>query len=287
MILDRIKELNNLTYQEKAVVNYLLDHPRDLLSMSISDLALASFTSTSTIVRLCKKAGTRGFSDFKYNYISEYPQMLQLNESKSDIPFSKETNLDEIMHRLPAIYTKTLDLTRSNLDRSAIVRCINLIQKAQHVGIYGTGANFSLALTYQYKMQEMGINAIAYSSPLWTHLSHLKNHSIPSVGIILSATGENPMMIDVARRLKSLNIPTIAICGYTNRQLNQFTTENIKIISRLSRLDYHNLSTSISTHYVMDILLSAIFVKHYDDILNAHAQSNITAEDLEKDKIGH
>jgi DNA-binding MurR/RpiR family transcriptional regulator len=254
--------------------------------MSISDLALASFTSTSTIVRLCKKAGTRGFSDFKYTYISEYPQMLQINESKIDIPFGKETNIDEIIHRLPAIYNKTLDLTKSNIDRSSMIRCINLIQRAQHVGIYGTGANFSLALTYQYKFQEIGINAIAYSSPLWTHLSHLKTHNIPSVGIILSATGENPLMIDVARRLKSLNIPTISICGFSNRTLNQYVTENIRIVSRLSKLDYHNLSTSISTYYVMDVLLSALFVKHYDENLNAHVQSDITAEDLQNDKVG-
>ena len=286
MLLDRIKELNNLTYQEKAVVNYLLDHPRDLLSMSISDLALASFTSTSTIVRLCKKAGTRGFSDFKYTYISEYPQMLQLNESNNDLPFSKDTNIDEIIHRLPSIYAKTLELTKSNLDRSTIVRCVNILQRAQHVGIYGTGANFSLALTYQYKFQEIGINAIAYSSPLWTHLSHLKTHNIPSAGIILSATGENSLMIDIARRLKSLNIPTIAICGYSNRTLNQYVSETIRIVSRMSRLDYHNFSTSISTHYVMDVLQSALFVKHYDEQISAHQQSSVTNEDLENEKIG-
>lgn len=276
MLLDKLKELKNLTYQEKAVVHYLQDHPRDLLSMSISDLALASFTSTSTIVRLCKKAGTRGFSDFKYTYISEYPQMLQLNESKEDIPFSRETNLDEIIHRLPAIYTKTIDMTRNNLDRSTLIRCINLIQNAKHVGIYGTGSNYSLAMTYQFKFQDIGINAMAYSSAHWTQLSHLKTHRIQSVGILLSATGENPMMIDVARRLKALNIPTITICGYSNRQLNDYSTENIRIVTRLSKLDYHNLSTSISTHYVLDILLSALFVKHYDEVMDANQTMNET-----------
>lgn len=280
MLLDKIKELKNLTYQEKAVVHYLLDHPRDLLSMSISDLALASFTSTSTIVRLCKKAGTRGFSDFKYLYISEYPQMLQLHESTEEIPFTKETNIDEIIHRLPAIYTKTIDFTRSYLDRSTLIRCINLLQNAQMVQIYGTGANYSLALTYQYKFQDIGMNCVAYNSAHYSHLSHLKTHKIPSVAILLSATGENPLIIDIARRLKASGIPTISICGYTNRRLNSISTENIRIVTRLNNLDYHNLSTSISTHYVLDILLSALFVKHYDEVIDAQIQNNETARKM-------
>lgn len=283
MLLDKIKELTHLTYQEKAVVNYLLDHPRDLLSMSISDLALASFTSTSTIVRLCKKAGTRGFSDFKYLYISEYPQMLQLHETNEEIPFSKETNIDEIIHRLPAIYTKTIDYTRGYLDRSTLLRCVNLIQNAQHVGIYGTGANFSLAMTYQYKFLDIGIQAMAYNTAHYTHLSHLKTHKIPSVAILMSATGENPMIIDIARRLKALNIPTISICGFTNRRLNSITTENIRIVTRLNNMEYHNLSTSISTHYVLDILLSALFVKHYDEVIDAQSQNNLTSAQLHED----
>ena len=93
-------------------------------------------------------------------------------------------------------------------------------------------------------------------------------------------------MIEIARRLKSLNIPTIAICGYSNRTLNQYVSETIRIVSRMSRLDYHNLSTSISTHYVMDVLQSALFVKHYDEQISAHQQSSVTNEDLENEKIG-
>lgn len=283
MLIDKLKDLKNLTYQEKAVVHYLLDHPRDLLNMSISDLALASFTSTSTIVRLSKKAGTRGFSDFKYTYISEYPQMMQLNQSQEGSSFGKETNIDEIIHRLPAIYSKTFELTKGYLDRSTLLRCINLIQNAQHVGIYGTGANFSMAMSFQYKFMDIGINAVAYNTAHWTHLSHIKTHRIPSVGILLSTTGENPLIIDVAKRLHALNIPTITISGYTNRKLNELSSENLRIVTRLSNMDYHNLSTSISTSYLLDVILSALFVKHYDEVIETQVSLQQQIEDVNQD----
>lgn len=267
MVIDRLKEIKNLTTQEEAVVQYILNHPRDLLHMSISDLALASYTSTSTIVRLCKKAGTRGFSDFKYSYVSDYSKLLQLNENLDSIPFTPQTNIDEIMDRLPIIYAKTIDYTKSILDRSTILRCVAYIQASQHIGIYGTGANFNIALAYQHKFEEIGIHVIAYDSAHWQHLSRLKTQKIPSFAILLSVTGENPLILDTAKRLKSLDIPTLSISGYTNRKLNDICTENVRIVTGLNELEYHNLSTSMSAQYVLDILFAALYVKHYDDIL--------------------
>ena len=68
MIIDRMNELRNLTSQEKSVVEHINSHPKDLLDMNVNELAKASFTSASTIIRLCKKLDVKGFSDLKLIY---------------------------------------------------------------------------------------------------------------------------------------------------------------------------------------------------------------------------
>ena len=66
MIIDKMCALKNLTSQEKAVVEYILDNPKDLLDMNVSELAKASYTSSSTVIRLCKKLEVKGFADLKF-----------------------------------------------------------------------------------------------------------------------------------------------------------------------------------------------------------------------------
>ena len=63
MIIDKLKELKNVTTQEQAVIDYILKEPWAILDISIHDLSIASYTSAATIVRLTKKLGFKGYSD--------------------------------------------------------------------------------------------------------------------------------------------------------------------------------------------------------------------------------
>ena len=51
MIIDKMNTLENLTNQEKAVVDYIIANPKALLEMSVNELANASYTSASLNVR--------------------------------------------------------------------------------------------------------------------------------------------------------------------------------------------------------------------------------------------
>lgn len=78
MLLDKIQNIENLTPQEKHLVEYLVAHPKDILTMNITELAQVSYTSSATVFRLCKKAGVSGYSEFKMIYASELPNILEL-----------------------------------------------------------------------------------------------------------------------------------------------------------------------------------------------------------------
>lgn len=268
MLYNKLKALHNITHQEEAVVKYIVDHPGDLLKMNINDLAVLSYSSTSTIVRLCKKLGYKGFTEFKLTYVSEFSLFLEQQEHLMDIPFTPKSSLDDVVSRLPMIYQKAIDQTRTMFDYDVLCRCIKLIQNSKHIGIYGTGQNFDIAKMYQYKFEEVGVAAIAYDSAHWQHLSRLKLHDIPSFAILISLTGSNPIILDIAKRMNTLNIPTLCISGRDNDKLSSLCTENIRIIDIANTLELYNLTSAIAAQYILDIFVAMSVIKNYEEILS-------------------
>lgn len=280
MLYNKLKNLKHITHQEEAVVQYILDHPSDLLRMSINDLAILSYSSTSTIVRLCKKLGYKGFTEFKLTYVSEFSLFLEQQEHLKDIPFTPKSSLNDVVSRLPMIYQKAIDETRTMLDYDVLLRCIKHIQNSKHIGIYGTGLNFDLAKMYQYKFEEVGIPAIAYDSTHWQHLSRLKLHDIPSFAILISLTGTNPIIIDTAKRMHSLGIPTLSISGRDNDKLSTLCTENIRIIDIANTLELYNLTSAIAAQYILDIFVAMSVIKNYEEILKISSETTLNLNQL-------
>jgi DNA-binding MurR/RpiR family transcriptional regulator len=166
------------------------------------------------------------------------------------------------------------------LDYDVLHRCIKHIQNSKHIGIYGTGLNFDLAKMYQYKFEEVGIPAIAYDSTHWQHLSRLKLHDIPSFAILISLTGTNPIIIDTAKRMNSLSIPTLSISGRDNDKLSTLCTENIRIIDIANTLELYNLTSAIAAQYILDIFVAMSVIKNYEEILKISSETSLNLNQL-------
>lgn len=65
-LLLRLKERKPFASSaERNVIEYVQGNPRAVLSMTIRELADETFTSPSTIVRLCRKLGCDGYKQFQ------------------------------------------------------------------------------------------------------------------------------------------------------------------------------------------------------------------------------
>jgi len=267
MIIDKMQNLKNLTVQEQAVIEHIIKFPKDLLEMNVSELAKASYTSASTIIRVCKKLGTKGFGDLKFIYASEYPEMMKLKESLKTIPYDANSTIDDIIHTMPLIYSKAIDHTRSMIDRNVLINVIALMKKAKVIDIYGDGINNEVAKMFCYKLGEIGITSNAYSSIHWSHASFLQLENIPNFSILISHTGKNSNVIDAAKRLKKCNMPTLSISGNIDQSLAKLTDYNIHIMTTENTLEFSNVIFTMSTQYILDILVASLLVHRYDVVL--------------------
>ncbi|WP_077613048.1 MurR/RpiR family transcriptional regulator [Clostridium sp. Marseille-P2415] len=69
--LEKAKQFNS---SERIISQYILKNKDLILEMSIQELALNTNSSTSTIVRLCRKIGLKGYKDFKIKFSAELLQ---------------------------------------------------------------------------------------------------------------------------------------------------------------------------------------------------------------------
>ena len=58
-LLSRIEYQSGFSELEKKIADYLIEHKEDVIHMNLKELAKATYTSTATISRFCKKVEKR------------------------------------------------------------------------------------------------------------------------------------------------------------------------------------------------------------------------------------
>ena len=90
-IVNRLKDQQNFTNTEIRIADYIIQNITKIPTIYIEDLAKLTYTSHSTIIRLCKKIGYDGFRSFKLAISSVVYSELHLpGEVDANFPFKQE-----------------------------------------------------------------------------------------------------------------------------------------------------------------------------------------------------
>lgn len=270
MILERLKSMEGFTHQEQAVAEYILKQMEDIQRMSSEELARASYTSKATVIRLCKKLGVAGYPELKYQLVSEMVQNIRVNQLLNEEPITEKSSYQDILDTLPKLYDKAITDTRLCLDKNVITRIFNRIKVASRIDIYGSGISYILAQSAAFKFATLGMECTAYESVNAHYLSAAKKQR--SVPFIITFTGANRSMIDVARYLKeTTDTYVVGIVGRHNEEIRKFCDEVVEIPSRDSLLSLKVVTSFTATTYVLDIFFSLYLALHYE----SHVQSSL------------
>lgn len=81
----------DLNENDKEIISYIMNNKKKVVDMTITELAQSSLTSKSSILRLTKKLGYSGYSEFKYSLQNQLNDETQHNES---LNFTEMQNSD-------------------------------------------------------------------------------------------------------------------------------------------------------------------------------------------------
>ncbi|WP_231723301.1 MurR/RpiR family transcriptional regulator [Caviibacter abscessus] len=139
-ILIKIRETKKFTENELCVAKYIMENYKNIKNISITDISSKTFTSISTVTRMCKKIGLSGFSELKIKLIEEIANLnsKNINVEKTDIDRTNDTKI--IIEKLNKLSIDSLKETKLLQDAEIIDEVVNLINKKTIIDFYGMGS---------------------------------------------------------------------------------------------------------------------------------------------------
>ncbi|SAK95720.1 MurR/RpiR family transcriptional regulator [Caballeronia ptereochthonis] len=207
MLLSQVEAMREqLRPSERKLADYVLEAPREVLDLSMTDFAARAGVSQPTIARFCQALGFSGFREFK----------IRLAQSvAADVPtVYRDVRSDE-----PAagVAAKVLDRTigaliqvRNSLSSDSVAAAIAILAEARRIEFYGAGGSGIAALDMQHKFFKLGVPSVAYSDP-HTYTTSAALLGRGDVVVAISNTGRTRDILDACKSALHGGAKVIAI----------------------------------------------------------------------------
>ncbi|MCC5893909.1 MAG: MurR/RpiR family transcriptional regulator [Alkalibacterium sp.] len=273
----RLKEYKSeASPTEMAVIDFILKNPEETSRSTIYALAEKTFSSPSTIIRLCKKNGYSGYKDFSKDLL--YEQAIRLNYKEKNISdLTRTDEIEEIVRKVTHKNILSLEETEHLMDIDVIKASVEEMLACEKLSIFGIGASLIVAKDAQLKFTR--INKMSYVSEDWhTQLLMAKNMSEKDVALIISYSGQTPEMITCAQVAKENGAKVISITKNEESPINKLADYSLYVASSEFSFRSGAMSSRIAQLNVIDILYTSFINKKYEQSLEILEKTQIKKE---------
>lgn len=261
IMINMLKERENLSISERAVLDYLIANKASLKDLSVETVAKASFTSPASVVRMAKKLGYEGFKDFKVDFI--------LANSKVEIPDDKEYK-DIILVQNKENYSgktavenniRALEDTIRLYSETSIRKAAEMIMTSRKILLFGKGSSSLACQDFQMKLRRIDRFCIAQDD-LHEQLIDVTFADQRDVIILISNTGETEEIVQAATLARENNAKIISIV----RAGKSFISDISDIVLYSSALEGEFRSAAMTSRISQMAIVDALFTEcaYYD-----------------------
>ena len=262
--LNELKQMNKLTSTEQGIVNYILTNPEELEKISSRQLAELTYTSPATVVRICQKLGFSGYSEFKIKYLQEVNQTPRMDQINRTNPITSEDSLHRIVNKVAALEITAIEQTKKGIDLDQLNRVSELLNQATCIDFYAFDNNLHLAKNACSHFLYAGKQAVIHDSSnaqFMQAFASVEGH----VAIIISRTGENPMLYRIATILCEKKIPLLVLTESRHSSLAKISTEHLYLYNVHRFTDMGTILFQTSVQYLFDLLFAILFSRNFEN----------------------
>ena len=267
MLIEELNDRKRFTKAEQEVVSYILDNPQKVTKLTIEQLATVTFSSNSSIVRVCKKVGTKGFSDFKIQLAREMSSFVTDGvRVEADIPIEPGDHGEAIAKRIATLQYQALAEAYNGIDMEEIGRAAEMIDKSDIVYMYGKGESLLALSSFAADLRRIGklskCETFAGFERVYQYYGRTKLRSCAEV---LSQFADSRVLMPHLRALREENIPIIMIHGNQKSILVKNAACSICFNNSETNSKFGSFASRIVKQYILDVLYSAVFSLHYEE----------------------
>ena len=262
--LNELKRMNKLSSTEQGIVNYILTNPEELEKISSRQLAELTYTSPATVVRICQKLGFSGYSEFKIKYLQEVNQTPRMDQINRTNPITSEDSLHRIVNKVAALEITAIEQTKKGIDLDQLNRVSELLNQATCIDFYAFDNNLHLAKNACSHFLYAGKQAVIHDSSnaqFMQAFASVEGH----VAIIISRTGENPMLYRIANVLRERKIPLLVLTESRHSSLAKISTEHLYLYNVHRFTDMGTILFQTSVQYLFDLLFAILFSRNFEN----------------------
>ena len=282
-IITKLRDEGKLSSAEQQIAKFILENPQQIIRMSIREIAKLTYTSPTTVMRLCRKISDGGFAEFRIDLASEVESFSKKVLTQEDEKLSqhfKETA--EIIGQIEQSISESLRLTRQLLNEQVLLDVVNVILNSKTIDIYGRGASNSVGEDFHYKMYRLGFNTHIYKGVDLQYIQ-AQNSDSTHCGLVISSTGETPEILKIANTLNSKGTPVITLTGSQDSSLLKNSDYALYFKSFESNLRVGAITSRSAMQYALDVLYFLIYNSDYEKnfrtVLNTYVPENLISKE--------
>lgn len=267
------ESMGSLSDTERDIAAFILADPQTAMDLSIHDLAKQTFSSSSSVVRLCHRLGFDGFKDFRRTITYELAvrQQSKLEEQQE---LSRSDSLEEIIEKITHKNIMSLEDTKNLIDVQTLQECLWLIRKARCIYLFGLGASLIAAKDLYLKL--LRLNKLCVINEDWhSQLVQARNAGEKDLGIVISYSGNTAEVIECMKAMKDSGTPIIAITRCVTTPVSELADQKLYTTANESIFRSGAMSSRISQLNIIDILYTALANSQYDESMDQLSRTHI------------
>ena len=257
-----------MTAAGQRLLDLLLEDVGAASKLTISELSERAGTSESSVVRMSKSLGFRGYPDLR---LALAAAAVPLEPGPRTVvgDITPDDGVDDVLHKLEHQESTALAQTASGLDRAALLATIEAVASARVVDVYGVAASALVGADLAQKLQRIGRVCQTYADRhLATTSAALRGAG--DVAIAISHSGDTADVLEPLRLARAGGATTVAI---TSRPKSAVTraVDHVLISAGAEERAFRPGATAsrISQLLVVDAIFVGVAQRSFEDTTTA------------------
>ncbi len=246
---------------ERKIAAYIIENPKESISLTAIELGKRSATSGAAVIRLCKSLNLKGFQDLKLRIAGDLQKTS--DAGYRDIEPNEPPRF--VIEKMTNNSIQTIRETAELLNVEELERAVNALLNSRRTHFIGVGASSIIAQDAQQKFLRINKDAYAFSD-MHMAATQVANADESDVVVGISFSGETIEVANLLQLARQHNATTISLTKYGN----SLVTENADInlyTSATREPTFRSGATSsrIAQLHVLDILFMCVASSQYDE----------------------
>ena len=271
---------NTFTRAEKHIADYVLSSAKDVLYMSITELANKCDVGDTSVFRFCRHLGKNGYQDFKVDLaqaVSEAHVMPVLQNCIVDCSDTTDVMIQKVLNNNIAVLRETYQL----IEPMTLAATTRWLSEADRICFFGVGASSASALEANNRFLRV-CHKTECTLDARMQLMRASLMQKNDVAILFSYSGATKETVAIALAAKKAGAHTICISRFSCSPLAEICDLLYLCGGNEGPLQSGNLSVKTSQLLLMEVLYIAYCQANQDECAR---HRELTSACLQRDKL--